>query len=72
MLHSGLVFTVWISLSVMCDSLYCCLAGIVAQNVPGVLQDFRPDLVLYDASGDPHADAKSRQVEADSQWTHAP
>ena len=26
--------------------------------VPGVLQDFRPDLVLYDAGVDPHQDDK--------------
>lgn len=28
----------------------------VAEVVPGVLQDFRPDLVLYDAGVDPHRD----------------
>ncbi|KAL3162654.1 hypothetical protein ABBQ38_008699 [Trebouxia sp. C0009 RCD-2024] len=28
----------------------------VAEVVPGVLQDFRPDLVLYDAGVDPHHD----------------
>ena len=30
----------------------------VAEVVPGVLQDFRPDLVLYDAGVDPHQDDK--------------
>ncbi|DBA88559.1 hypothetical protein WJX79_002699 [Trebouxia sp. C0005] len=30
----------------------------VAEVVSGVLQDFRPDLVLYDAGVDPHADDK--------------
>lgn len=30
----------------------------VAEVVPGVLQDFRPDLVLYDAGVDPHHDDK--------------
>ena len=30
----------------------------MAEVVSGVLQDFRPDLVLYDAGVDPHADDK--------------
>lgn len=30
----------------------------VAEVLSGVLQDFRPDLVLYDAGVDPHADDK--------------
>lgn len=30
----------------------------VAEVIPGVLQDFRPDLVLYDAGVDPHHDDK--------------
>lgn len=30
----------------------------MAEVVPGVLQDFRPELVLYDAGVDPHHDDK--------------
>ena len=35
-----------------------CCCRTVAEVVPGVLQDFRPDLVLYDAGVDPHHDDK--------------
>ena len=28
----------------------------MAEVLPGVLQDFRPDLVLYDAGVDPHTE----------------
>ncbi len=36
----------------------CFFCRTVAEVVSGVLQDFRPDLVLYDAGVDPHADDK--------------
>jgi len=36
----------------------CFFCRTVAEVVSGVLQDFRPDLVLYDGGVDPHADDK--------------
>ena len=39
-------------------ALSMCFCRTVAEVVSGVLQDFRPDLVLYDAGVDPHADDK--------------
>ncbi len=48
----------WHYCSALLTEVMCFFCRTVAEVVSGVLQDFRPDLVLYDAGVDPHADDK--------------